>query len=257
MLVNNETGTISPVYQVAKLTKEHGSLLLVDSAQAPPPLLRSVSENESVDFMSLSSHKIGGPQGVGALFVRNTNQISPIIYGGGQELGLRSGTENVAGISAFADALALGAKPESTESSKAELSTVETNITELGTEEIGNRLNLKNFFINLLKPLLVAEKVVINGFPLDDDTHRVSDIVNLSVMGFDAEFLMYKLDEFDIQLSVGSACNAGVTGDSHVLKAMNLPKERKSSAIRISFSNTTTEADVQHLIKSINSLVNG
>jgi cysteine desulfurase len=233
MLVNNETGTISPVYQVAKLTGKYGSLLLVDSAQAPSPLLRSVAE--TADFMTLSSHKIGGPHGVGALFVRNTNQISPIIYGGGQELGLRSGTENVASILAFADTLALEAKLEP---------------SEIDTDS-------KRSLIKLLKPLLISKKVLINGFPLDDTTHRVSYIVNLSVMGFDAEFLMYKLDELDIQLSVGSACNAGVAQDSHVLKAMNLPKERRSSAIRISFSNTTKETDVRYFIKCINSLVSG
>lgn len=226
MMQNNETGAIQNIKQIAGLVHSCNkeSVFHTDAVQAIGHIRINVRDM-GIDMLSASAHKFNGPKGVGFLYVSKSCNIDPLILGGGQEKGMRSGTENVAGIYAMAKAL-------------------EDNIKNLS--EIHERiLNLETLLLNQLR----NEHI---DFDINGDTeHRATGILNLAIKGMDGEGLLNMLDMHGICISIGSACNSKSQDRSHVLKAMGLSDERVDSSVRISIGRFNTVDDVSELIKMI------
>lgn len=212
MLVNNETGAVNDIAAVRRLLVQRGSqaLLHTDAVQAFRKL-PFTPEKLGADMISLSAHKIRGPKGAGALWIRKGLHLAPILYGGGQEGGLRSGTEGMPAIAGFGAACAASGDP----AAAAE-----------------HYRALRAAFLAALP------EAVLNGDPDVCAGHNVS----ISMPGCRAEVLQNRLDSLGICVSRGSACAKGKR--SHVLEAAGLPAERIDSALRISFGPETTEAEV-------------
>ncbi len=218
---NNEVGTLQPIAELGQIARERGLLVHVDAVQALGVLdldLRSLP----VDMMSFSAHKIGGPKGVGLLYSRSSVKWTPLLYGGSQERNLRAGTENVAGIAGFAEAM------------------------KLVKREAGDRRNrlweLRHLFLDTLaSELPAADTFLLNGHP----TETLPQIINVSFPGLSTDTLLMNLDLSGIAASSGSACSAGSLEPSHVLKAMGLSEERLRSAVRLSLGHGLTEEDVR------------
>ena len=175
--------------------------------------------------MSASAHKFNGPKGIGFLYVSKKCSIAPYVVGGGQEKGMRSGTENVAGIYSMAKAL---------EDNVANMESIHNHISELDS---------------LLCKLLAEKKIEfnING----ESSSRAAGILNISIRGIDGEGLLNMLDMHDICISIGSACNSKSQDRSHVLLAMGLDEERIDSSVRISIGRYNTEDEIKELVKWI------
>lgn len=228
MLANNETGTIQPVGQAASLAAEHGALIHTDAVQA----LGKIPVNFGllgVDMMTLSAHKVGGPQGVGALIVRDGVVLEKYIHGGGQELGRRGGTENVAGIAGFAAAVqaAIDEMPEK-----------QTEIS-----------RLRDLFESQLQQ--VSPDVVI----FSNQVERLPNTSYIALKGMNALTTLINLDLDNIAVSTGSACSSGKVTGSRVLAEMGVPDDLRSCALRISFGWNSTSEDVSKFIKSWLALV--
>lgn len=226
MMQNNETGAIQNIKQMADLVHSCNkeSVFHTDAVQAVGHINIDVHEM-GIDMLSASAHKFNGPKGVGFLYISKSCNIDPFVLGGGQEKGMRSGTENVAGIYAMAKAL-------------------EDNIKSMsGTHE----------HILRLESLLLSELRNENiGFEINGDTeHRATGILNLAIKGMDGEGLLNMLDMHGICISIGSACNSKSQDRSHVLKAMGLSDDRIDSSVRISIGRYNTEDDVTELVKCI------
>ncbi|MCX8038220.1 MAG: cysteine desulfurase [Candidatus Sumerlaeia bacterium] len=213
MHVNNETGMVQPVMELARALRGRGVRLLCDVAQSPGRVPLSVGEL-GCDYLTLSSHKIYGPPGVGALCVRTGAPLEPMIVGGGQERGLRAGTENVPGIVGFAAALELAVREQSAR--RAHLQQCEAA------------------FLNALERARVPYS--LNGAPAP----RAAGILNLSFAGFTGYDLVIALDLEGIAVSAGSACAAGVPEPSRVLEGMRLGPDRVRGAVRFSFGMSNT-----------------
>lgn len=224
MRVNNETGAILPVEQAARIIKRKKSpaLLHTDAVQAFGKLDCNV-QKLGVDLLTVSGHKVHAPKGVGALFIRKGVRILPILHGGGQERGLRSGTESVPLIGAFG--VAAGALPKPAE--------------QLPQIERLNRL--------LREKLAEIDGVTINSPAIGEG--YLPYVINFSVGRVRAETMLHFLSERGISVSSGSAC--GKAKPSHVLAAMGLPEERIASSIRASFSRFTTEEDILALAEGV------
>lgn len=216
MTVNNETGVIQPVREVAALARSKGLPVHTDAVQAAGKIPLDVSEL-GVDMLSLSAHKFHGPKGVGALFVRRGLRFEPFLTGGGQESGRRSGTENTAGIVGMGTAAACA----------------------ISYLREARRESPRDRFEAIVLQLIPG--VTVNG----DTAHRVSNTSHLSFDGCDAAGLLILLEEAGIACSAGSACMTGKQKPSHVQLAMGIPEARAKSSIRFSFSrlNTVDEAD--------------
>ncbi|QHW34218.1 cysteine desulfurase [Paenibacillus rhizovicinus] len=226
MYVNNETGTIQPIHAIGEIARSRGVAFHVDAVQALgvlPIELRSMP----VDLMSFSAHKINGPQGVGALFVRKGTVLEPLLHGGSQERKRRPGTENIAGIVGFAAAF------ERCVNSMAE--------RKLFLDK------LRYTWIERMKAIAGAERVVVNGH----ETEYAPHILNLSFLGFTSETLLMNLDLVGIAASGGSACTAGALEPSHVLLAMGISQERQSSAVRFSFGLGNTMEELESAVKKV------
>ena len=226
MMQNNETGAIQNIKQMADLVHSCNkeSVFHTDAVQAVGHINIDVHEM-GIDMLSASAHKFNGPKGVGFLYISKSCNIDPFVLGGGQEKGMRSGTENVAGIYAMAKAR-------------------EDNINSMsGTHE----------HILRLESLLLSELRNENiGFEINGDTeHRATGILNLAIKGMDGEGLLNMLDMHGICISIGSACNSKSQDRSHVLKAMGLSDDRIDSSVRISIGRYNTEDDVTELVKCI------
>lgn len=217
---NNETGVISPIEQVCEITSEKGVLLHLDAVQAAGKIGINLSELP-VDLMSLSSHKIYGPKGAGALFIRKGTDVTPLIHGGGQERGKRSGTENVPAIAGFGKA--------------AELITRDLAI------EQDFLTTLRNNLENKIKSTI--EGVIVNG----DTEKRLSNTLNVSIEGAEGESLVMNLDLEGIAASTGSACSEGNVDPSHVLLAMGLSQNEAISSLRFSFGRFSKDEDVERV----------
>lgn len=218
MAANNETGVIQPLEELVGLAKEKGLPFHTDAIQAAgkafPELARS-----GVDLISLSAHKFHGPKGVGALWVRSGLRFLPMLWGGGQESGRRSGTENtpgIVGMGGAAAAMVAGRKDGS-------------------LEKVGH---MRDAFE--AKVLAEISGVTANG----DRDHRLPNTSHLSFDGCEAAGLLILLDDAGVACSAGSACMTGKQKPSHVQLAMGIPEERAKSSLRISFSrlNTMEEA---------------
>ncbi len=236
---NNEIGTIQPIAEIGKSIKKINSQRFgrglpqiyfhTDACQAAGFLDLDVL-SLGVDLMTVNGSKIYGPKQSGFLFVRNGINLKPLIYGGGQEKGLRSGTENVAAIVGLAKAL------EMAESKKALHSK--------------NVFNLQKYFIS---KLLKIKGVELNG-PKPGDQRLVNNI-NITVKGVEGEALMLYLDSYGIAVSTGSACATGLAEASHVLLALGQNESQARSAIRLTLGKATTKAEVDSVLKVINDLI--
>ena len=219
MYANNETGTIQPIRELAAIAAEAGVPFHTDAVQAYGKIPIDLS-TLPVQLMTVSSHKINGPQGVGALFVRQGTLVHPLLVGGSQERKRRGGTENLAGIRGFAAAAELSA---------------------LKLEEDAIRLDeLRSLWISLMGEI-TGGAAVING----DEHHHLPGIVNLSFAGINNESMLMNLDLAGIAASGGSACTSGALEPSHVLLAMGLPQERLASAVRFSFGWGNTKEEME------------
>lgn len=225
MYMNNETGSENPVADIGELCTEHGILFHTDCVQAAGCCKLNVDKLHC-DFLSLSSHKIHGPKGVGALYVRRRGMCSPLIYGGSsQEFGLRGGTENVAGIVGFGAACALMNK----------------QLHEVDIHTSGLKQIFYNRVAYQLKELGVPDILHVNG----DAVIKHGKTVNLRFDGVDAETLLLMLDARGVCVSAGSACRSHESEPSHVLLAMGIDPEDARNSVRFSFSKMNTEDEVR------------
>lgn len=215
MAANNETGVIPPLLEVVELARARGVPIHTDAVQAAGKIALNVREL-GVDLLSLSAHKFHGPKGVGALYVRRGLRFAPLLSGGGQESGRRSGTENTAGI------VGMGAAA----------SRVMRQLTPHPAAALRDAFEAR--------VLAEISGVTING----DVTHRLPNTSHLSFDGCDAAGLLILLDEAGVACSAGSACMTGKQRPSHVQLAMGIPEARAKTSLRISFSrlNTLEEA---------------
>ena len=221
MLANNELGNINPVRAIADIAHEAGVVVHTDAVNALGKIPTNVVDLD-VDLMSISAHKIYGPKGVGALYVKRKTPFEPLLRGGGQEKKRRCGTYNTAGIVGFGRAAAL-----SDGSSSAE------EVARVGA--LRDRLEAR-----ILKELDGVER---NG----DPDARLPNTTNLSFAAVDGEGLVLSLDLKGIALSTGSACTSGSLDPSHVLVALGKDPRWLDAALRISIGRTTTEADVDEV----------
>lgn len=226
MLANNETGVIAPVADVARLAKEFGARVHTDAVQAAGKMLIDFN-TLGVDYLTLSSHKIGGPQGVGAIVTAPTAPLAPLITGGGQELGRRSGTENVAGIAGFGVA-ALEALSDLADADR---------IAELRDRFEGAVCE-------------IADNAVIIG----TDAPRTANTSCIAMPGVKGETQVMHFDLNGICLSSGSACSSGKVKVSHVLSAMGYADDVANASIRVSLGRLSEPAHVDRLIDAWKSL---
>ena len=217
MAANNQTGVVQPVAEATELARGAGAHLLVDAVQAagkmPVP---------NADYVTLSAHKIGGPQGAGALVLRKDAPFAPLIAGGGQEQGRRAGTENLSGIAGFGAAAA--------------------NVEPLGA-------TLRDLFETKLRRM--CPDAVIFG----DKALRLDNTSNFALPGTPAETALIALDLDGVMLSSGAACSSGKVKPSHVLAAMGVSDDLSRCALRASFGWNSTEADVEVVIVSLSNLL--
>jgi cysteine desulfurase len=224
---NSETGTLQPISQLAAVASAHGAVFHTDAAQAVGKVALDVDEL-GVDLLTVVGHKMYAPKGVGALYIRTGVPMQPIIHGGGQEHGLRAGTENVAFIAALGQAAALAAAelPGST-----------------------HRLaGLRDLLHHELQRLLL-DRVHLNGHP----TQRLPGTLNISIDGIHGRALLAALPE--LAASTGSACHEGIDTPSEVLLAMGLPADRANAALRLSLGRWTTTDDVHRAARLISQQV--
>lgn len=230
MHVNNELGTIQPVARLAGICRERGVLFHTDAVQSYGKVPLNVQQ-VPVDMVSVSSHKIYGPKGVGAFWIRPGLDIRPRQYGGGQEKGLRTGTENMPGIVGFGEAARLcAAKMDEDEA------------------RIGA---LRDKFLKLIRDA-VEEGVEING----SLERRLYANLNLRFDGVEGESLLLALDLDGIAVSTGSACSSGSTNPSHVLLALGLTPEQAHSSLRLTLGRGNSEDDLRYAAERIGYHVN-
>jgi cysteine desulfurase len=229
MLANNETGAIQPVAGVADIVHEAGGLLHVDAIQGLGKVPVDVRTSKA-DLLTLSAHKIGGPKGVGAVVLAEDVQgLEPLLRGGGQELGRRAGTENVAGISAFGAA------------AKAAMAGLE-----------GDALRIKGLRDRLEDGLGQSSEMTV----FSQDVQRLPNTTLFTIPGLKAETAVIGFDLAGIAVSSGSACSSGKVQPSHVLAAMGYGRELAQGAVRLSLGWSTTEADVDLALKAWRKLAN-
>ncbi len=225
---NNEVGTIQPIGEIAKLAHEKGALFHTDAVQSFGKCSLDLEE-AAVDMMSLSAHKICGPKGAGALFVRKGLKIKPMFHGGHQEKNVRPGTENVAAIVGFGKAAELAFEYRDKESARV--------------------LALREKLHGGLKTMISG--IRLNGHP----EKRLYTTLNLSFEGLDGETLLINFDLQNIYVSTGSACTAGSVEPSHVLLAMGISEKLGRAAIRFSLGRFTTEKEVAYALECIPPIV--
>lgn len=228
MYANNEIGTIQPLKAIAKIAKKHNVIFHTDACQAGFELDINV-QKLGIDLMTLNASKIYGPKGVGMLYVRKGTPIEPIIHGGGQERGLRSGTENVPGIIGFAKALEICQKQKGREAKRQE--------------------KLRDYFIKGVKQKI--EGIVLNGHP----RQRLPNNVNFSVMGIEGEAILLRLNELGVFASSGSACTSHSLEPSHVILATGASFEQAHGSLRFSIGLTTTKKDIDFVLKELPKIV--
>lgn len=216
---NNEIGTINPIKEISKITKKHNIPLHTDACQAG-----LLELNTGAELLTLNGSKIYGPKGIGILYKNKNIKIQPLIYGGGQENNLRSGTENVPGIVGFAKALQLIQKNKEIESIRL--------------------TNLRNKLITELKKI---PKAILNGHP----TERHPGNVNISFADIEGESIVLHLNEQGILASTGSACTSTDLEPSHVLVACGQPAEIAHGSIRFTLGKQTTEKDIDEVISKL------
>lgn len=223
MLANNEIGTVEPVFALAEIAHQHGALFHTDAVQAVGHIPVDVKAL-GVDLLSASGHKFNGPKGVGFLYIKKGTEIQPYADGGGQESGIRAGTENIASIVAMACAL-------------------RKNCDRMIT--VSERLSrMEHIFIHTLNQAGVD--YIRNGA----DNHIPGNI-NISIRDANGEGLLHRLDLKGICISTGAACDSVNTQVSHVIQAIGIPKEYAQGTIRISFGADNTETDASEVATAL------
>ena len=220
MWVNNETGVRQPVEEIARRCADAGALLHSDAVQAFGKVPVAL-QNLPCTLLTISGHKIGAPKGIGALIVRDRKAIEAIIHGGGQQFGIRPGTENVAGAVALGRAATLAAQEQSTEATRLS--------------------GLRDGLIDRLRA--VVPDVVVHG----QAAPRAPHVLNIGVPGADSEALLMHLDLAGVAASGGSACSTGAMEPSHVLAAMGVPRALALGSIRLSLGHETTAPDIERV----------
>lgn len=226
MAANNETGMIQPIADVAKLAKEEGAVLLVDAVQAAGKI--ALGEfSAHADFMAMSAHKLGGPQGMGALIVKAGTAFAPQVLGGGQEMRRRAGTENVAGAAGFGAAA----------------SAANANLN-------GARMSaLRDRFETTLRGKFPGVEIFGASAP------RLPNTCNFALPGLAAETAVMAFDLEGVMVSSGAACASGKVAHSHVLEAMGVSDETARSALRVSFGWNSADADGAAAVAALEKIV--
>ncbi|MGL5863393.1 MAG: cysteine desulfurase family protein [Phycicoccus sp.] len=233
MWANNEVGTVQPIAQLAAVARDHRVPFHTDAVQAVAHLPARFEES-GADLMTVSAHKVGGPHGVGALLARRDAPLAPLVFGGGQERQVRSGTLDVPGIRAFAVAL------EET-----------VAVRDVETKRI---LGLRDRLVE--GALALDLGITVSGCWRSGDAEgRLANNAHLLVPGCEGDSLLYLLDAAGIECSTGSACRAGVPQPSHVLLAMGYTDTEARGALRLSFGHTSTEADVDAVLTALPGVV--
>ena len=228
MFANNEVGTIQPIQEISKICNKYQIPLHTDAVQAVGKIPINVKEL-GVDALSISSHKINGPKGVGALFLKKGSTTAPYILGGGQENGMRSGTENVASIVGFGKAC------------------------EIAKDKLSDNISHFQTLHSSILSKVVKEipHVKLNGHP----QNRIFNNIHLTFLGVNGEDLIIKLDEHGIAASTGSACSVHTQKASHVLKAMGFNHEQITGSLRISFGYMNTFNEVEEAVEILKKVV--
>lgn len=228
MLANNEIGTIEPVAEIAALCRERGVFTFTDAVQALGKIPVDVKALD-VDLAAFSAHKIGGPKGTGALYVRRGHKLVPHVHGGGQERGRRSGTENPAGVVGFATAAGIV------------------------TGEVDTEPARWSFLRDRLRGGIAEriDDVRVNGH----ETLRLPHNLHVSVRGVVGEDILLMLDAKQICASTGSACQSGSVEPSYVLSACGVPREWAEGALRFTVGRATTDADVDATLDALTEAV--
>lgn len=228
MYANNEIGTIQPIQELGAICKRHGVLFHTDAVQAVGNVRIDVKE-QNIDLLSLTAHKLHGPKGCGALYIRKGIRLQNLIDGGAQENGRRAGTENVAGIVGLSTAMQLA---------YADMEERNARLTKMRDRLIDGALKI--------------ERSRLNG----DREHRLPGNINMCFEGIEGESLLLLLDLNGISASSGSACTSGSLDPSHVLLSIGLPHEIAHGSLRLSFSGQNTEADVDYILEVLPNVVN-
>lgn len=224
MLANNEIGTIQPISEIADIIKGRGIMLHTDAVQAAGAIPIDV-QALGADALSISSHKFYGPKGTGALYLRSGLKPWPVIHGGGQEHGLRAGTENIPGIVGMAKALEIAC---------ANLETNAKNIAEK-----------RNKLIELIKANV--PDAILTGHPIN----RLPGNASFAFPGTEGESLVMQLDRKGICASSGSACSSSAAGISHVLEALDLPESAARGSLRLTLGRLTTDDDIEFTVQAV------
>jgi cysteine desulfurase len=230
MHANNEIGTVQPIAEIAEIAHEHGACFHTDAVQTFGQMPLDVTAL-GADLLTLSAHKIYGPKGMGALYIRKGVRITPLLHGGQQEREKRPGTENAAGIIGFGKAVEL--------------------MTTWRDAEAERLRELRDSFLDA-----ICERfpdTVLNGHP----TERLPNNLNVSFPSSDSETLLLALDLHGIAASSGSACASGAIEPSHVLKAIGLPLPVGRAAVRFSLGRSTSAEDVACAVNVLSKIVPG
>jgi cysteine desulfurase len=227
MFANNEIGTIEPIPEIGKIAKKHGILFHTDAVQAIGKVLINVNKL-NIDLLSISSHKIYGAKGVGALFIREGVKIQPLVHGGGHEKGLRSSTLNTPGIVGLGKACELGKNRMKKDAA-----------------------HLKSLRDKLIKEILKIEESYLNGHP----EIRLANNAHFCFNAIEGESLNLKLDDKGIAASTGSACSSTKLQASHVLLAIGLDPAEAHGSLRLSLGRKNTQEDVEYAISVLPEVV--
>lgn len=230
MYVNNEIGSIQPIDEIAQIIEQTKKDIIfhVDAIQAYGKL-HIYPKRQKIDLMSVSGHKIHGPKGTGFLYIKDKTKINPIIFGGGQEKGMRSGTENVPGIAGLGVAC--------------------RNADKAIDDKIEKMYGLKDYFIQKISKIEGTQVNSLNGH--DSAPH----IVSVSFSGVRSEVLLHSLEDRQIYVSAGSACSSNKPAVSATLTGIGLDKELLDSTLRFSFSTDTTKEQLDYTVDVIDELL--
>jgi len=230
MQVNNEIGALQPIEEIGKIIKTQNpkTLFHVDAIQSFGKM-QIYPKKCNVDMLSVSGHKIHGPKGSGFLFIKDKTKMKPIIYGGGQEKGIRSGTENVPAIAGLA----------------------------VAAEEIYNNLEKNREYLFKLRDYFIKEVEKIQGVSVNGKKNQDSapHIVSVSIEGVRAEVILHSLEDKNIYVSAGSACSSNKPAVSRTLQSIGLKKELLDSTVRFSFSIHTTKEEVDYALEVMNQVI--
>jgi len=228
MFGNNEVGTIQPISEIAKICNDHKVPFHTDAIQAVGKIPIDVKEL-GIDLLSISSHKLYGPKGIGALYIKNGIDADPLILGGGQERGLRSGTENVASIVGFGKACEIA----------------KNNLN----ENISQMRKLRDILVE--KVLNEIPEVILNGH----SQSRLPNNAHFTFLGVNGEDLIIKLDEYGIAASTGSACSVNTQKASHVLQAMGFSHEQITGSLRLTIGIFNDQKEIEQTVNVLKKVV--